>query len=61
MLIKLVNPKRNPKAPPFFGPIKSEAIITGICMIVARVNPSGIYPRKGVKAITHMTAPNIAT
>ena len=35
LLIKLVRPNRKPSAPPFFGPISSEAIMTGIWMIVA--------------------------
>ena len=61
MLIKLVSPKRNPRAAPFLGPISSEAIMTGTWMIVALVNPSGMYPRKGVNAMMHMTAPKIAT
>ena len=42
LLIKLVIPKRNPSAAPFFGPIRREAMMTGTWMIVALVKPRGI-------------------
>jgi hypothetical protein len=36
-------------------------MMTGMWMMVALVNPSGIYPRKGVNAKSTMIAPNNAT
>ena len=37
-----------------------DARITGIWIIVALVNPSGIYPRKGVNAMITIITPKIA-
>ena len=50
-----------PNTAPFFGPSKIEPIITGIWIIVALVNPSGIYPKNGVNAMIIISAANSAT
>ena len=57
LLIKLVSPNSSPSRAPVFGPIKRDARITGIWIIVALVNPSGIYPRKGVNAMITIITP----
>ena len=44
-----------------FRPIRMDPIITGMWMMVALVNPSGMYPRKGVNAKITIIAPNNAT
>ena len=60
-LIRLVMPKTPPRKAPFFGPSRSDARITGMCSVVALVNPRGIYPRNGVNAIRIISAANSAT
>ena len=60
LLIKLVSPNSSPSRAPVFGPIKRDARITGIWIFVALVNPSGIYPRKGVNAMITIITPKIA-
>ena len=60
LLIKLVKSKQQSQQSSVFGPIKRDARITGIWIIVALVNPSGIYPRKGVNAMITIITPKIA-
>ena len=48
----------NPKNAPYFGPKNSDPIITGICMVVARINGRGINP-SGVKASRMIMAENM--
>lgn len=44
LIITLLNPKTNPVIAPPLTPNKIPAKITGICMVVARTGPNGIYP-----------------
>ena len=60
LMMRLVSPKTPPKNAPFLGPSRIEPIMTGTWIMVALVTPSGIYPRKGVNAITTMMAENSA-
>ena len=60
-MIKLVIPNTNPKIAPFFGPNVKAPIMTGMWIIVALVNPRGIYPRNGVKAMMMISAAKSAT
>lgn len=45
--IILIKPKLAPKKAPKRGPKTIEAIITGICKVVALIGPIGMKPRKG--------------
>ncbi|SAM79876.1 hypothetical protein DTPHA_1406463 [Enterococcus faecium] len=58
-LAKLMIPKTVPKPAPMRGPKTMDAIMTGICIVVALIGPIGIKP-SGVTAKIIMIAKNIA-
>ena len=52
-------PKIRPTAAPTIGPSKIAAMITGMCIVVAFIIPSGMKP-SGVNPSTMVIAPSIA-
>ena len=46
----LMMPKAPPRKPPIRGPKMMEAMITGMCIVVALIGPKGMNPRKGTDA-----------